>query len=287
MIPQRTLTAIIALVSAASAWDAPNYAGFGRVWQETFAGAKGSSPNRGNWNIIDGNLGVNNELQTYTSKTRNVQLSGGGTLQLVPWKDGSAPRGWTSGRLEGSHLVTPEAGKVTRVEAAVRFGGNPVDRKQGIWPAFWMLGHAIRNGAPWPACGEIDIMESVNGQLSGYGTVHCNVFPGGICNEGTGIGGSTAFPDQGWHTWRVEFDRRPGNWLDQSISWYMDGRLFHQIRGNRINNPGVWASLCNSPLFFILNVAVGGNWPGYPNGNTFDGYGSMLEVGYVAHYTAY
>ncbi|KJZ78680.1 hypothetical protein HIM_02071 [Hirsutella minnesotensis 3608] len=285
MVSYRTLGALLALVSTVSAWDAPNYGGFSRVWQETFAGGTGSSPNRGNWNIINGDLGVNNELQVYSAKSRNVQVSGGSTLQLIPWRDGSAPRGWTSGRIEGTHLVTPQAGKLTRAEAAIRFGGNSPDRKQGIWPAFWMLGHAIKNGKTWPSCGEVDIMETVNGQLKGYGTVHCNVFPGGICNEGSGLGGSIDFADQKWHTWRVEFDRRPGNWLDQSISWYMDGRLFHQIRGHRINNFDVWSSLCYSPLYFILNVAVGGNWPGNPNGNTLDGYGSMLEVGYVAHYS--
>ncbi|PHH92019.1 hypothetical protein CDD83_9304 [Cordyceps sp. RAO-2017] len=284
MISCRGLAAVLAFLSTASAWDAPNYGGFGRLWQETFAGAPGTSPNRGNWNIIDGNLNVNNEWQTYTSKSRNVQLSGGQTLQIVPWRDGSALRGWTSGRMESNYLVMPFAGKLTRVEAAVRFGGNPTDRKQGIWPAFWMLGNSIRNGVPWPSCGEIDIMEAINGQLTGYGTIHCNVNPGGICNEGYGLGASVGIPDQSWHTWRLEIDRRPANWLDQTISWYIDGRLFHQIRGNRINNFDVWASLCHSPLYVILNLAVGGNWPGAPNGNTLDGYGSMLEVGYVAHY---
>lgn len=174
------LATLFALVWAACAWDAPNYGGFAMVWQETFAGVPGSSPNRGNWNIIEGNLGVNNELQTYTCKSRNVQLTSGKTLQLVPWRDGAAPRGRTSGRLEGTHLVSPGAGKLTRVEAAVRFGGHPVTRNQGIWPAFWMLGHAIRRSVPWPACGEIDIMETVNGQLKGHGTGHCNVLPGGI-----------------------------------------------------------------------------------------------------------
>lgn len=262
MILFGALTALLVLVSVSSAWDSPNYAGYSRVWQETFAGAKGSSPNRGNWKIIDGSLGVNNELQTYTSKSRNVQLSGGSTLQLIPWRDGSAAHGWTSGRLEGNHLVTPGAGKVTRVEAAIQFGENPTDRKQGVWPAFWMLGDAFRRGVTWPACGELDIMESVNGKLTGYGTAHCNVLPGGVCNEPNGIGGSAGIPDQGWHTWRVEFDRRPGNWLDQSISWYMDGRMFHQIRGNRINNHDVWVSLCHRPFYVLLNVAIGGNWVG-------------------------
>ncbi|KAG9258765.1 secreted glucosidase [Emericellopsis atlantica] len=280
----RLLTTLLSLSAFATAWEAPQYGGFSRVWQETFPGAAGTLPNEGTWTILNGDLGVNNELQVYKRDPRNVQISGGNTLQLVPWRDGSQPKGWTSGRMESKYTFTPEAGRVTRVEAAIMFGPSPTGNKQGIWPAYWMLGNSIRQGTVWPACGELDIMETVNGQLIGHGTVHCNVYPGGICNEGNGIGSSIGFPDQGWHTWRLEIDRRSGNYLDQSINWYLDGVHFHQVTGSRIGNAQVWASLAQSPLFFILNVAVGGDWPGSPNGNTWDGYGSRMEVGYVAHY---
>ncbi|PHH77598.1 hypothetical protein CDD80_425 [Ophiocordyceps camponoti-rufipedis] len=282
MISYRTLAALYYFLSAVSAWGAPNYGGFGRVWQETFSGPAGSSPNRGNWNIIEGNLGYNEELQRYTASNSNLQLTGGDTLQIIPRRDGG---GWTSGRLESTYVARPSAGKVTKLEAVIRFGGNGVDRKKGIWPAFWVLGDSHRHGTPWPACGELDIMETVNGQLTGYGTVHCDVFPGGICNEGNGIGAGTGFPDQGWHTWSLEIDRRPGNWQDQSITWFIDGRQFHQVKGYRINKFDVWASLTDRPLYFILNLAVGGKWPGPPDGNTLDSFGSMMEVGYVAHYS--
>ncbi|RDA89268.1 hypothetical protein CP532_0491 [Ophiocordyceps camponoti-leonardi (nom. inval.)] len=282
MVSYRTLAAVAPLLSTVSAWGAPNYGGFGRVWQETFAGPAGSSPNRGNWNIIEGNLGYNEELQRYTASNSNLQVSGGETLQIIPKRDGG---GWTSGRIESTYTVRPSPGKVTKLEAIVRFGGNGLDRKKGIWPAFWVLGDAHRHGTAWPACGELDIMETINGQLTGYGTVHCDVFPGGICNEGNGIGSGTGFPDQNWHTWTLEIDRRPSNWQDQSITWFVDGRQFHQVKGHRINKYDVWASLTDRPLYFILNLAVGGKWPGPPNGNTLDGYGSMMEVGYVAHYS--
>ena len=158
------------LGTSVSAWDAPSYAGYRLVWADTFPGAGGNLPNENNWNIIDGNLGVNNELQTYRRSTRNVQTSGGNTLQLVPWRDGSS---WTSGRLESKYTFTPQAGRRTMAEAQIRFGGNSIDTKQGMWPAFWVLGNSLRSGTPWPACGELDIMETVNGQLSGYGTIHC------------------------------------------------------------------------------------------------------------------
>lgn len=167
-----TLSLLLPLLSSpVSAWDAPTYPGYGLVWSDAFAGASGQLPNEGNWNIIDGNLGVNNELQTYKRNARQVQTSGGTTLQLVPWKDGGA---WTSGRIESKYTFTPQPGRKTMAEAIIRFGGNSVGTKKGIWPAFWLLGDSIRRGTAWPGCGELDIMETVNGQLTGYGTIHCH-----------------------------------------------------------------------------------------------------------------
>lgn len=181
----------------------PSYSGYNTVWYDAFPGAAGSSPNTNNWNIITGYLGVNNELETYTSSNLNVQISGGSTVQLVPWRDSSATYGWTSGRLESKYTFTPSASGKTMAEASIRFGGNAQVNKQGMWPAFWLLGDALRHGTGWPACGELDIMEMVDGYLTGYGTVHCNVYPGGICNEPSGIGASTAVSDYSWHTWRI------------------------------------------------------------------------------------
>lgn len=248
------------LLPLATAWDGPQYSGYSRLWQSTFPSAAGTLPSGNDWNIVTGDLGVNAELQTYTSSTSNVQCSGGGTLQLVPWRDGSRPGGWTSGRIESRYVFTPAPGRVTMGEAQIRFGSAATWQKQGIWPAFWMLGDSIRHGQGWPACGELDIMETVNGQLTGHGTVHCDVYPGGICNEGTGIGGTIGIPNQDWHTWRIMLDRTAGNWQAETITWFMDGQQFHQISGSRIGNENVWNSLCHSPLYFILNVAVGGQW---------------------------
>lgn len=254
------ITSLLALAAAANAWEAPQYAGFNRVWQDSFVGSAGSFPNENTWTILQGDLGVNNELQVYERNSRNIQLSGGDTLQLVPWRDSSKPKGWTSGRMETKYTFTPQNGRVTRAEATLRFGGSPQGNKRGIWPAFWSMGDAIRNGVDWPGCGELDIMETVNGELIGHGTIHCDVYPGGICNEGTGIGSSVGIPDYGWHNWRLEVDRRSSNFRDQSINWYLDGRHFHQVTGARIGNERVWASLAHSPLFFLANVAVGGDW---------------------------
>ncbi|KAG5920388.1 hypothetical protein E4U42_006206 [Claviceps africana] len=284
MVNYHFLSSILLAFAAAVDANAPNYPGFRLQWQDNFAGPKGASPG-GNWVRINKFLNVNNELQTYSASTRNVMLSGGNTLQIVPWRDGSAIKGWTSGRLESTYLVTPQPGKITRVEASIRYGSNSGGAKKGIFPAFWMLGASLRHGTSWPACGEIDIMEELNGQLTGRGTVHCQQSPGGICGEPSGLGAGVGIPNNAFHVWRVEFDRRSNDWRQQKLTWFLDGRLFHQIAGSRIGNAAVWATLCQSPLYFVLNVAVGGTTPGNPTGATQDGFGAMMEVAYVAHYT--
>jgi hypothetical protein len=78
--------------------------------------------------------------------------------------------------VESKYTFTPQAGKRTMAEAVIRFRPNPVSTK-GIWPAFWLLGNSIRTGTPWPACRELDVMETVNEALTGYGTIHCHGIP--------------------------------------------------------------------------------------------------------------
>ncbi|KAI1763387.1 glycoside hydrolase family 16 protein [Hypoxylon sp. FL1150] len=276
-------TSLAALAATASAESAPTYSGYNQVWVETFDGSAGSPVNSNNWNVITG-IQVNDEVQTYTTSSQNLQLSGGATVQIVPRKDSSGA--WTSARIESTYTFTPTAGTVTMAEALLRFGDNPIANKQGLWPAFWLLGASIRSGVSWPECGEIDVMETVNGLLTGYGTVHCDVYPGGDCNEPSGIGGSTSIPDQSWHTWRVVWNRQASVWTGETITWYLDGTQFFQVSGSTIGGQSVWNTMAASPLYFILNLAVGGDWPGAPNSATLDGYGSMMEVAYVAQYIA-
>ncbi|KAI1292447.1 putative endo-1,3(4)-beta-glucanase [Xylaria venustula] len=279
----KLLTWALAAATSVIATTVPSYSGYNVVWQENFYGAAGSLVNTGTWNIIvrSAAQNSNNEAQAYTASNQNHQLSGGQTLQIVPLNNNGQ---WTSARLESVYTFTPPDGRRTMIEAQIRFGTNPQANKQGIWPAFWLLGDSIRHGTAWPECGEIDILEMVDGALTGYGTIHCDVYPGGICNESTGIGGSTAVADDGWHTWRVVIDRTASNWADESITWYQDGNQFMQVTGGRINNQAVWNTLAASPLYIILNVAVGGAWPGQPNGNTLGSWGSDMEVAYVAQY---
>ncbi|KAI0453818.1 putative endo-1,3(4)-beta-glucanase [Xylaria acuta] len=275
------LLALALAVSSTAAESIPGYGGYNVVWQENFNGPAGSLVNQGNWNIFQGRNNANNEQETYTNSNQNHQLSGGATLQIVPQLNNGQ---WTSARLESTYVFTPAGGRRTIIEAKIRMGNNAQANKQGIWPAFWLLGDSIRHGTPWPQCGEVDILEQVSGRLTGYGTVHCDVAPGGICNEYNGIGGTIGIPDNSWHTWRIITDRTDGNWVNNSITWYRDGNQFMQITGGRIGNQNVWNSLAATPQYIILNVAVGGDFPGQPNGQTLGGWGSEMEVAYVAHY---
>ncbi|KXX81425.1 Beta-glucanase [Madurella mycetomatis] len=264
---------------------APIYPGYRLLWSDGFAGSAGQSPNTGLWNIIT-NVRTNNEVQDYTTSNQNLQISGGGTVQLVPRKSPSGQ--WTSARIESKAAFTPQPGRITMFEAAVRFGDHPQANKQGIWPAFWLLGDSIHHGTPWPQCGELDIMETVNGGPTGYGTVHCGTENRGPCNEPIGRGGTVALPDNGWHTWTLQIDRTnaAGGWRAEAIRWLKDGQAYFTLTGADIGDQGVWSTLAHSPLFMILNVAVGGNWPGPPNGATADSYGSMMEIEYAAVYAS-
>ncbi|KAK3486865.1 concanavalin A-like lectin/glucanase domain-containing protein [Neurospora hispaniola] len=274
---------LFAFFSLASAGAVPAYPGYKVIWSDEFTGDAGATPSRSKWNYaLDTN--TNNELQAYTTSNQNVQLSGGNTVQFVPRKDASGK--WTSGRLESQATFTPSPNRTTLVEAAIRFGDASIFQKRGLWPAFWMLGDAIHHGTPWPHCGELDIMETVNGLMTGYGTVHCggDVALGGPCNEPVGIPHTALLLDYGWHTWSLSIDRTNpgGDWRAEKISWMLDGQVFGTLTGAEINDEGVWATLARSPLFIILNLAVGGDWPGQPDANTADGYGNMMEVEYVA-----
>ena len=250
------------LPSLACAWAPPAISGYNLVWSDSFAGQGGTSPSGSTWNIRNDNNVANNEWQDFRSSTRNVQLSGGNTLQIVPWRENATRMGWTSGRLESWYTFTPQAGKRTIVQAAISFGKNPTSAKKGIWPAFWLLGDPIRQpgGPGWPACGELDIMEQVNGDMWGHGTAHCQ----GYCNSnpGTGRTNKIAIPDNNFHTWQIVIDRTGNDWWWDTITWYMDGRQFHRIQGQDMTGPG-WSAfnaLTNTPMFIILNVAVGGDW---------------------------
>ncbi|KAI1079755.1 glycoside hydrolase family 16 protein [Whalleya microplaca] len=261
----------------------PNVDGMTIVWSEDFEGPAGASPDGNAWNIMDA-INTNDELQTYTTSNKNLQISGGGTIQFVPHK---SPSGlWTSGRIETKGSWTPAPGKVTKIAANILLGSNSFLEKQGIWPAFWALGDAMRHGTQWPEAGEIDIFEQVNGLPTGYGTLHCATGTTNPCLEPIGRKGTVIMPTDGFHVWSVTIDRTNDDWTQQTISWQLDGNTFTTTTGAQIGDAATWSALAHSPLYLILNVAVGGDWPGAPNALTSDGYGSMMEVQWVSVYSS-
>jgi beta-glucanase (GH16 family) len=251
--PSAFLPFLLPLVRAGAC---PDVGGMRLLWQENFPGPAGASVNRDVWNIALA-INTNNELQTYTDSNNNLQISGGGTVQFVPRK---SPSGlWTSGRIETKQSFMPRPGGTMMVQANLRMGGNA--DKQGVWPAFWMMGDAIRHGTEWPRCGELDIMEQVNGAMTAYGTVHCQQPTGGVCNEPSGRARTTAIPDNDWHTWSLKWDRTSNFWKSETITWMRDGQVFHTLSGNDVGDEAVWSTLAHSPYYVILNIAVGGFFP--------------------------
>ncbi|ETS84111.1 hypothetical protein PFICI_02136 [Pestalotiopsis fici W106-1] len=271
------------LPALASAIAAPSMDGFSILFSESFAGTAGSTPDTGVWNIATA-IDTNAEVQTYTTSNNNLQISGGETVQFVPRK--STTGVWTSGRIETVGAWTPEDGKVMVIQASILLGSNAQVNKQGLWPAFWCLGDAIRHGTEWPLSGEIDIFEQVNGVPTAYGTLHCGTTVGGPCAEPLGRQAATTLPADGFNTWGVRIDRTNSDWTLQTIQWQLNGATFNTVTGADIADEGTWATLAHSPLYILLNLAVGGDWPGEPNSETLDGYGSMMEVEYVAVYSS-
>lgn len=152
---------------------------------------------------------------------------------------------------------------------------------QGYWPAFWMLGSTLRTGsASWPACGEIDILETIDGQSVVHGTLHCGVSPGGPCHEDGGLGGATADNATAYHTYAIELDTSTS---PQQIRWYLDNNNYWTVSASAVDAT-TWAQATAHPFFIILDLAIGGPWAGNPTTQTQSG--GMMELDYVAVYTS-
>jgi beta-glucanase (GH16 family) len=233
--------------------------GWTLIWQDEFDGEV-LDPSR--WEAeIGGHGWGNNEWQFYTDRPENVRLEDG--LLVIEARDEFfVRRNYTSARIKTQGLFSFTYG---RVEARMKLPYG-----QGIWPAFWMLGEDITH-TPWPASGEIDIMEHIGRQPRYiYGTVHGPGYSGG-----GGVGHFTTFPQgtlsEEFHTYAIEWD--PGE-----IRWYVDDEQFFKLTPAQV--PGEW--VFDKPFFMLINLAVGGNWPGYPDDSTT--FPQFLTVDYVRVY---
>ncbi len=226
------------------------------TWQDEFDAPAGTPLDRSRWKFDVGGSGWgNNERQYYTDSTRNVVHDGQGHLAITARRENPADLTCHYGRCEytSGRILTADtfAQRYGRFEARLK-----IPKGQGIWPAFWMLGNDIGTN-PWPHSGEIDIMENIGKEPhTVYGTVHGPGYSGG---EGISRGRTIGQPlGDAFHTYAVE-------WSPDLIVWFLDGVEYSRITPADLGGDR-W--VFDHPFFLILNVAVGGNWPGYPDATT-------------------
>ncbi|WP_172381898.1 glycoside hydrolase family 16 protein [Streptomyces sp. MNP-20] len=257
------------LAPGAANADVPPAPGWTLQWSDDFDGPARSLPSAANWQIDTGhnypggpaNWGTG-EVQNYTSSPDNLALDGGGNLRITPLRDGAGA--WTSGRVETRRAdFKAPAGGTLAIESRIRMPDVTGEQALGYWPAFWALGAPYRGDYwNWPAIGEFDVMENVNGIDSVWGVLHCGVNPGGPCGETNGIGASRACPgtscQSAFHTYRFEWDRSAS---PNVLRWYVDGQLFHSVDQHRVG-AGAWNDMTGHAGYFILlDVAMGGGFP--------------------------
>ncbi|HWS34541.1 MAG TPA: family 16 glycosylhydrolase [Actinoplanes sp.] len=249
-------TTLTGALTVASRGDTAEAAVGPVTWSDEFNGASGAPVDGSKWNFDIGGGGFgNNELQYYTNSTNNVRQDGQGRLAITARKENPGNfQCWygtcqyTSGRLLTSGKFTQRYG---RFEASIK-----VPKGQGIWPAFWMLGDNL-GSVGWPQSGEIDIMENVGKEPNNlYGTVHGPGYSGGAGVSGRKTLGAPL--GDAFHSYAVE-------WSPNLIVWQLDGVEYFRVTPASIGG-NQW--VFDHPFFLILNVAVGGNWPGSPDAST-------------------
>lgn len=237
------------------------------VWADEFDGPDGSpvDPARWSFNVGGGGWG-NGEYQYYSdNRLENARLEDG-KLVITARKEPFKNRDYTSAR-----LVTINKGdwRYGRVEVRARL---PVG--QGIWPAIWMLPTDYTYGG-WPKSGEIDIMEMLGHETSRvYGTIHFGD-PHGSAGEQYDLQDGTTFADD-YHIFAVE-------WEPAEIRWYVDGYHYQtQKEWFTSSTKGEYPAPFDQRFYLILNVAVGGAWPGPPDDTTV--FPQSMYVDYVRVY---
>jgi len=259
--PEPTPTATQAptpMPSPAAEWERE---GWIIAWRDEFDGPE---LNLKNWTFdIGGGGWGNQEWEAYTNRPENIRVEHG-MLVIEARKEDEliGGREYSSARVKTQGLHTWQYG---RIEARIKLPYG-----QGIWPAFWMLGDDLaRKG--WPAAGEIDIMEFIGKEPDHiYATVHAPGYSGG-----SGVGSSFVTSADSlkndFHLYAIE-------WEENEIRWYFDDQQYFKVTAQDV--PDEW--VFDHPFFLILNLAVGGRWPGYPDETTV--FPQFLYVDYVRVY---
>ncbi len=243
------------------------------LWNDEFDAPDGTPPDPAKWRYDLGGKGWGNqEHQYYTDDGENAVQDGNGNLVITARETSAGqrkkmdcwygPARYTSARLLTKGLFSFTHGVV---EARIKVPHGP-----GIWPALWMLGEDFGPVA-WPHCGEIDIMENIGREP---GIVHGTIHGPGYCG-GEGIGGAYTLPEgrpfkDDFHCFAIE-------WLPGEIRWYTDGQQYFAISREQVPQGSPWPY--EHPFFLLLNLAVGGLWPGYPDETTV--FPQQLVVDYI------
>lgn len=247
--------------------------GTGYVAASSYPGMKLSWSDEFNGKLLDnsawtqetgGNGWGNNELEFYTASPKNTFLSGG-YLIIEARKEVMGSNNYTSARIISKDKKTFTYG---RIDIRAR-----LPKGKGIWPALWMLGNNIsQSGYGWPACGEIDIMELLGHEPKKvYGTIHWGNTGGGSTHIGGDFTLSSGDFASSFHVFSLQWDSDKLTFLIDNVIYYTGNKS--QVTGNYP---------FDKPFFFIMNVAVGGNWPGSPDATTQ--FPQRMIVDYVRVY---
>ncbi len=232
------------------------------LWSDEFDGAAGDAPDPTRWNHdVGGDGWGNKELQYYTDSPNNAALDGAGNLVITAREEALMGNAYTSARLTTKGLFAHAYG---RFEARMRLAQG-----RGIWPAFWIMGQDI-DDVGWPAAGEIDIMEELGQNVSTiFGTVHGPAYG----NIDVPAGRADKIPElvnQGFHVYAIEWDPK-------NIVFLVDEVPYFQITPERRPPYARW--VFDHPFFMMLNLAVGGLYPGNPDAMTT--FPQTIAVDYV------
>ena len=240
------------------------------TWSDEFTGSNGSSPDSRKWIAESGGDGWGNkELEYYAARPQNVRLEDGNLVieaakEEFTGSDG-VKRHYTSGRLKTQGRFSQAYG---RFEARMKIPSG-----QGVWPAFWLLGEDFAT-VGWPACGEIDVMENVDIEKSGiHGSIHGPGYSGKKSLTSAYVLPHGRFSDD-FHVFAVE-------WEPRVIRFYADDELYATRTPADLPNGARW--VYDHPFFLILNLAVGGDWPGSPDQSTH--FPQRMLVDYVRVYS--
>ncbi|NIK23544.1 carbohydrate binding domain-containing protein [Paenibacillus lupini] len=229
------------------------------------------------WTVVDTDVVYNNELEYYTPNNAAIEKDGDrSVLSIKAKKEEYKGSSYTSAK-----LITKEKGDWTYGKMVVR-AKLPV--QQGMWPAMWMMPTDEAHYGGWPASGEIDMMELIGGANKNkvFGTLHYD----SVQPDGSHGSVQSSYVLQNGATFADDYHDFQLEWLPGVIRFYVDGQLYHEVRDWKTKGPGqpeyyTYPAPFDRPFYMILNLAVGGDWPGAPNG---DFTADQMNVDFVRVY---